>query len=143
MGYLNHKYLYQGYPRDFLFQRGPCRLESLAVPLALVATALFAPSFATAMCRSSVSATDRPPRRGLPRSNCHSHWLISHTLLPFLPNSSGSRSAWKADRSGLRRSQNMKGIPKYKYGISTDKRRDLFSRQYITRGIEYLSHRPH
>ena len=36
MGYLNHKYLYQGYSmaRDSLFQsaRGPCRLESFAAP---------------------------------------------------------------------------------------------------------------
>ena len=34
MGYLNHKYLYQGYSMDILFQstRGPCRLESLAAP---------------------------------------------------------------------------------------------------------------
>ena len=82
MGYLNHKYLYQGYSMDSLLQsaRGPCRLESFAAPSARVATALFAPSFATAMRRSSVSATDRPPRRGLPRPNCHSHWLISYTL---------------------------------------------------------------
>ena len=65
MGYLNHKYLYQGYFMDILFQsaRAPCRLESLAAPSggqnpARVATALFAPSFPTAMRRSSVSATD-------------------------------------------------------------------------------------
>ena len=34
MGYLNFKYLYQGYPMDILFQsaRAPCRLESLAAP---------------------------------------------------------------------------------------------------------------
>ena len=35
MGYhLNHKYLYQGYSIDILFQsaRGPCRLGSLAAP---------------------------------------------------------------------------------------------------------------
>ena len=36
MGYLNHKYLYQGYSMalDSLFQsaRGPCRLESFAAP---------------------------------------------------------------------------------------------------------------
>ena len=36
MGYLNHKYLYQGYfmALDSLFQsaRGPCSLESFAVP---------------------------------------------------------------------------------------------------------------
>ena len=87
MGYLNHKYLYKGYSMDILFQsaRGPCRLESLAAP-----SALFAPSFATAMRHSSVSATDRPPRRGLLRPNCHSPWLISYTLardvqVAFLP----------------------------------------------------------
>ena len=34
MGYLNHKYLYQGYSMNILFQsaRCPCSLESLAVP---------------------------------------------------------------------------------------------------------------
>ena len=34
MGYLNHKYLYQGYSIDILFHsaRGPCSLESLAAP---------------------------------------------------------------------------------------------------------------
>ena len=34
MGYLNYKYLYQGYSMDILFQsaRGPCSLESLAAP---------------------------------------------------------------------------------------------------------------
>ena len=94
MGYLNHKYLYQGYSMalDSLFQsaRGPCRLERFACLRARLAMALFAPSFATAMRRSSVSATDRPPRRGLPRPNCHSHWLILYTLLPFLPDSSAA-----------------------------------------------------
>ena len=34
MGYLNYKYLSQGYSMDSLFQsaRGPCRLESFAEP---------------------------------------------------------------------------------------------------------------
>ena len=34
MGYPNHKYLYQGYSMDSLFQsaRGPCSLESFAAP---------------------------------------------------------------------------------------------------------------
>ena len=34
MGDLNHKYLYQGYSMDILFQsaRGHCSLESLAAP---------------------------------------------------------------------------------------------------------------
>ena len=67
---------------DILFQssRDPAALRTLQRLQALVATALFAPSFATAMRCSSVSAADRPPRRGLPRPNCHSHWLISYTL---------------------------------------------------------------
>ena len=65
MGYLNHKYLYQGYSMDSLFQsaaRGPCRgsaaLRALRRLRAGVVTALFAPSFDTALRRSSVSATD-------------------------------------------------------------------------------------
>ena len=78
MGYLN-KYLYQGYLWiSYSSQPGdPAALRALQRLRARVATALFTPSFATAMCRSSVSATERPPRRGLPRPNCHSHWLIS------------------------------------------------------------------
>ena len=43
--------------------------------------------------RSSVSATGRPPRRGLPCPNCHNHWLISYTLLPFLPDSSAASAS--------------------------------------------------
>ena len=89
MGFLNHKYLYQGYPMDILFQfsRGPCRLGSLAVPsgpghhgpLRAILYHCDVPQH----CRSSVSATDRPPpRRGLPRPNCHNHLLISYTWLP-------------------------------------------------------------
>ncbi len=37
---------------------------------------------------SSVSSHDRPPKRGLPRPNCHSHWFTSHSdkLLPHLPS---------------------------------------------------------
>ena len=65
-----------------LFQsaRGPCRLESFATPSDPSRHGPLRTSFATAMRRSSVSATDRPPRRCLPRLNCHSHWLISYTL---------------------------------------------------------------
>ena len=79
--------------RDFLWisyyspPGGLAALGALRRLRARVATALFAPSFATAMRSSSVSATDRPPRRGLPRPNCHNHCLISYTLLPFLPDS--------------------------------------------------------
>ena len=64
MGYLNHKYLYQGYSMDSLFQsaRAPAALRALQRLRARVATALFAPSFATAVRRSSVAATDRPPQ---------------------------------------------------------------------------------
>ena len=94
MGYLNHKYLYPGYSMDSPAYPSPswalAALRALLRLRALVATALLAPSFATAMCRSSVSATNRPPRRSLPRPNCHSLWLISYTLLPFLPDSSAA-----------------------------------------------------
>ncbi len=34
----------------------------------------------------AASSTVRPPRRGLPRPNCHSHGLTSYTLLPRLPS---------------------------------------------------------
>ena len=84
-----------GYSMDILFQsaRGPCSLGSLAVPSGPVATALITPSFATVLRRSSVSATDRPPRRCLPSLNCHSHWLISYMLLPFPPDSSAAAAS--------------------------------------------------
>jgi hypothetical protein len=29
--------------------------------------------------QAPVFSTDRPPRRGLPRPNCHSHWFTSYT----------------------------------------------------------------
>ena len=81
--YLNHKYLYQGYSMDILFQstRGPCRLGSLAAPSGLGRHGPFCTTFATVMRYSSVSATDRPPRRGLPRPNCHNHWLMTVDLI--------------------------------------------------------------
>ena len=64
--------IFYGYPmpvRPGLLAQ--CRLESHAAPpggqnQARVATALFAPSFATAKRCSSVSATYRPPMRSLP-----------------------------------------------------------------------------
>ncbi len=33
-----------------------------------------------------VFSTDRPPRRGLPRPNCHSHKFTSYKLLPRRPS---------------------------------------------------------
>ena len=39
-----------------------------------------------ALFLSAVSLTVRPPRRGLPRPNCHSQGLTSYTLLPRLPS---------------------------------------------------------
>ena len=80
---------------DILFQstRGPCRLGSLAAPSGLGRHGPLCTTFATVMRHSSVSATDRPPRRGLPRPNCHSHWSISYTLLPFLPDSSAASAS--------------------------------------------------
>ena len=46
MGYLNHKYLNQGYSMDILFQSamGPCRLEGLAAPSGPGRHGPFAPS---------------------------------------------------------------------------------------------------
>ena len=43
-------------------------------------------SFRAASFLSSVFSTDRPPRRGLPRPNCHSHAFTSYTLLPRRPS---------------------------------------------------------
>jgi hypothetical protein len=52
-----------------------------------VAWPCLAPSCSTAIRLSSVSATDRPPTRGLPRPNCYSHVFSLYTLLPVLPDS--------------------------------------------------------
>ena len=49
---------------------GPCRLQLLRTR---VATAFFAPQFITVMRSSSVAASERPPRRGLPSTNPHNH----------------------------------------------------------------------
>ena len=90
MGYPNNKYFRMSYVwdmkitsiciRDILWPGiayssppgAPTALRALRRLRARVAgaTALFAPSFATAIRRSSVSATDRPPRRGLSCPNC-------------------------------------------------------------------------
>ena len=43
-------------------------------------------TFWVASFLSSVSSTDRPPRRGLPHANRHSHWFTSYTLLPRWPS---------------------------------------------------------
>ena len=95
MGYLNHKYFYQGYSMDILFQsaRRPCCLGSLAAPSG---PGRHGP-LSTILCqRSSVSATDRPPR--VPDEVCPVQTattmvdLVHVASLPtqlFLPDSSG------------------------------------------------------
>ncbi len=43
---------------------------------------------------SVVSLTVRPPRRGLPRPNCHSQGLTSYTLLPRLPSAAAESAIY-------------------------------------------------
>ena len=66
-------------PDLFLFHSsmGPCRFRSLAIPADQGFMGSLAPPCSTAMRRSSVAATNRPPRRGLPLLKCHSHWFTS------------------------------------------------------------------
>ena len=52
-----------------------------------VSTARLTCSSCPALFLTAVSATERPPRRGLPRQNIQSQWLPSYTLLPRLPSS--------------------------------------------------------
>ena len=52
-----------------------------------VSTARLTCSSCPALFLTAVSATERPPRRGLPRPNIQSQWLTSYTLLPRLPSS--------------------------------------------------------
>ena len=100
MGYLLHKenVIWISYSSP---PGAPAALRALRRLRTRVATALFAPSFATAMRHSSVSATNRPPRRGWARPNCHSHWLISYTLvcdvasLPVRPVGCMCQPMWK------------------------------------------------
>ena len=47
-----------------------------------VSTARLTCSSCLALFLTAVSATERPPRRGLPRPNIQSQWLTSYTLLP-------------------------------------------------------------
>ena len=42
-------------------------------------------SFWAAFFLAPVFSIDRPPRRGLPHPNCHSHQFTSYALLPSLP----------------------------------------------------------
>ena len=73
----------------FIQPRTSTALGTLLLIWTLVATAFLAAPFTTAMCCSSVTVTNRPHRRGLPRPNCHSHWFTSWMLLPFLSDASG------------------------------------------------------
>ena len=56
---------------------GPVALGALLLLWTRVAMAFFVVPFTTAISRCSVAATDRPPKRGLPRPNCHSHWFTT------------------------------------------------------------------
>ena len=51
-----------------------------------VSTARLTCSSCLALFLTAVSATERPPRRGLQRPNIQSQWLTSYTLLPRLPS---------------------------------------------------------
>ena len=63
------------------FDQAPSALRLLRVSADLLAF-----SSRTVFFLMAVSSTVRPPRRGLPRPNFHSHWLTSYTLLPRLPS---------------------------------------------------------
>ena len=52
-----------------------------------VSTARLTCSSCPALFLTALSATQRPPRQGLPRPNIQSQWLTSYTLLPRLPSS--------------------------------------------------------
>ena len=98
MGYVFITHNYHSYTMDFLSFRlsfSPisflaslcCSLWSIELFLVRVAQPLLAMTCITAIRSTSVSYTDRPPRRGLPLPKYHNHWLTSQTLLPFLPDS--------------------------------------------------------
>ena len=57
-------------------------------------------SFWAAFFLAPVFSIDRPPRRSLPRPNCHSHSFTSFTLLPSLPSTAAvsqlSKKHWEA-----------------------------------------------
>jgi hypothetical protein len=63
------------------FDHAPSALRRLRVSADLLAF-----FWRTVFFLMAVSSMVRPPRRGLPRPNFHSHWLSSYTLLPRLPS---------------------------------------------------------
>ena len=77
---LNHKYLYQGYSMDSLFQsaRGPCRLESFAAPSSS------GPGhdgpLRTILCHCCAPLLRLSHRQPPPPAQTASHWLILYTL---------------------------------------------------------------
>ncbi len=84
-------YTYKKVTTTFHFKSG---LIPLALPtsfpstLELFLACSFVPLSSLLDCQSAVCLTGsvRPPRRGLPRPNCHSQGLTSYTLLPRLPS---------------------------------------------------------
>ena len=72
-------------------------LPALCFLLALVALARAAPSFLTVFRRSSVSVSDRPPRRGLPRADSS-----LSTDVDIFANSPATRVLWHALRAADR-----------------------------------------
>ena len=141
MGYLNHTYLYQGYFMDILFQsaRGPCSLESLVAPSG---PGRHGPLH-TIVCHCyaqllSFSHRQAPQTRFAP-PNCHSHWLISYTLLSFLPDSSAG-SASPCGNLALRCWQSWCGmvgvlLPRRKRGIKGKRPSTLAARPTYRMGV--------
>lgn len=74
-----------------MYHHNPCFHSNQAVAdlrRRFVSTAFLCRASTTALFLAIVCLTVRPPKRGFPRPNCHSHGLTSYTLLPRLPSTS-------------------------------------------------------
>ncbi len=72
-----------------MYHNNPCFHSNQAgatLRFCFVSTAFLCRSSATSLLLAIVCSAVRPPKRGFPRPNCHSHWLTSYTLLPCLPS---------------------------------------------------------
>jgi hypothetical protein len=78
-----YRHVYTASQPHFTSHQAQSALQCLLVSAQRRLSSLRAASFL-----SSVFSTDRPPRRGLPRPNCHSHRFTvnSYTLLPHRPS---------------------------------------------------------
>ena len=104
MGYSNNKYFRMSYVRDIYLKSQIIWISYSSPPGAPAALGPWEPCGAFGPCPLCTihCLCDAPllslshwqaPQTSLPRPNCHNHWLISYTLLHFLPDSSAASAS--------------------------------------------------